>query len=237
MAGNLPPLYLKNTFPSIQIIGKENVFFDSETLTEFGHDETEDFVFPPEVALTPNNTEEVSKIMNYCFQNSLPVTPIGAQTGLSGGALSIYGGVGLSLKKMNRIVNLDENNLQITVEPGVITQILQEAAIEMEGYPSGLFYKMNFAEGTTDMAAGIPIAQDVNIMGTSSESIATRKALVINYYGDHDKTMDAHDAAEEYLNDRNLHFDWPVIEEYVTDPSEEANQEKWLTRIIYYLSE
>ena len=135
MKNNYPKITQENIKVFIQIIGKENVFFDSETLTEFGHDETEDFVFPPEVALTPNNTEEVSKIMNYCFQNSLPVTPIGAQTGLSGGALSIYGGVGLSLKKMNRIVNLDENNLQITVEPGVITQILQEAAIE-----KGLFY-------------------------------------------------------------------------------------------------
>lgn len=119
----------------IQLLGEENVFFDEESLQNFGHDETEDFNFPPEVVLTPVNTKQVSAIMEYCNNSLIPVTPIGAQTGLSGGALSIYGGVGLSLKKMNNIINIDEKNLQITVEPGVITQVLQEAVIE-----KGLFY-------------------------------------------------------------------------------------------------
>ena len=73
--------------------------------------------------------------MKYCFTNHIPVTPIGSQTGLSGGALSVYGGVGLSMKKMNKIIQLDENNLQIIVEPGLITEELQNAAIE-----KGLFY-------------------------------------------------------------------------------------------------
>ncbi len=118
-----------------ELIGKENVFFNSEQLNEFGHDETEDLVFPPEVALTPRNTEQVSEIMRFCFEENIPVTPIGSQTGLSGGALSIHGGVGLSMKKMNAILELDEKNLQITVEPGLITEELQNAAIE-----KGLFY-------------------------------------------------------------------------------------------------
>ena len=118
-----------------QLLCKENVFFDNESLLSFGHDETEDLSFPPEVALTPVNTQQVSKIMSYCNTHLIPVTPIGAQTGLSGGALSIHGGVGLSLKRMNNILNIDEQNLQITVEPGVITQVLQEAVIE-----KGLFY-------------------------------------------------------------------------------------------------
>ena len=135
MTKNFPKITKENIDYFIKILGKENVFFDTETLVEFGHDETEDFNFPPEVALIPKNTKQVSLIMNYCFENTLPVTPIGAQTGLSGGALSIFGGVGLSLKKMNKIIHLDENNLQITVEPGVITQVLQEVAIE-----KGLFY-------------------------------------------------------------------------------------------------
>ena len=118
-----------------EFLGDENVFFDSEQLDEFGHDETEDLVFPPEVALTPRSTEQVSHIMKFCHQEHLPVTPIGSQTGLSGGALSIHGGVGLSMKKMNAIVELDEKNLQITVEPGLITEELQNAAIA-----KGLFY-------------------------------------------------------------------------------------------------
>jgi glycolate oxidase len=118
-----------------ELIGKENVFFKPEQLKEFGHDETEDLVFPPEVALTPRNTEQVSQIMKYCFAENLPVTPMGSQTGLSGGALSVHGGVGLSMKKMNAIVELDEKNQQIIVEPGLITEELQNAAIE-----KGLFY-------------------------------------------------------------------------------------------------
>lgn len=118
-----------------EILGAENVFFDTEQLNEFGHDETEDFVFPPEVALTPRNTIQVSKIMKYCFEENLPVTPMGSQTGLSGGALSVYGGVGLSMKKMNSVLHLDEKNLQITVEPGLITEELQNAAAA-----KGLFY-------------------------------------------------------------------------------------------------
>ena len=118
-----------------EIVGGENVFFETEQLNEFGHDETEDFVFPPEVAITPRNTKQVSKVMRFCFSENLPVTPMGSQTGLSGGALSVYGGVGISMKKMNSVIHLDEQNLQITVEPGLITEELQNAASV-----KGLFY-------------------------------------------------------------------------------------------------
>ena len=118
-----------------KIVENENVFFDESQLKEFGHDETEDLVFPPEVALTLRNTEQVSQIMKYCFKENISVTPIGSQTGLSGGALSVHGGVGLSMKKMNAIVELDEKNLQIIVEPGLITEELQNAVIQ-----KGLFY-------------------------------------------------------------------------------------------------
>jgi len=114
---------------------------------------------------------------------------------------------------------------------------IQEAGVEMSGSPSGLFYNYNMAKGTTDMAAGIPLSQDVTIQGASTESFDTKKAVVVDYYGDFKDTAPAHRAIEEYLADRDLHYDWPVIEEYVTDPSEESNPDKWLTRIIYYLSE
>lgn len=120
---------------------------------------------------------------------------------------------------------------------GPLFKKIQEAKVEMSGHPSGLFYKMNLKDGTTDMAAGIPVAEEVNIKGTTSKILEANKALVVNFYGDYKKTIEAHNAVEEYINDRNLYYDWPVIEEYVTDPSEEPNPEKWLTRIIYYLSE
>jgi glycolate oxidase len=68
----------------------------------------------------------------------MPTTPIGAQTGLSGGALSIYEGIGLSMERLNKIIEIDEQNLQVTVEPAVITQVLREAVAD-----KGLFYPVD----------------------------------------------------------------------------------------------
>ncbi len=104
----------------------ERLHADEETCRHYGHDETEDLSFPPQVVLKPETTEEISQIMRHCFREDIPVTPIGARTGLSGGALSVYGGVGLALDRMNRIIKIDEDNHQVWVEPGVITQVLQE---------------------------------------------------------------------------------------------------------------
>jgi glycolate oxidase len=73
--------------------------------------------------------------MKYCNENKIAVTPQGARTGLSGGALPLYGGVALSMEKLNKIIDIDTKNGQITVEPAVITQVLQEAVKE-----KGLFY-------------------------------------------------------------------------------------------------
>lgn len=106
-----------------------------EQRISYGHDETEDLSFLPDVVLKPSSTEEVSKILNYCNIRNLPVTPSGARTGLSGGALPIFGGIALSMERFNRILHIDEKNHQVTTEPGVITQILQDAVRE-----KGLFY-------------------------------------------------------------------------------------------------
>jgi len=70
-----------------------------------------------------------------CQQEGLPVTPRGGGTGLSGGALPQWGGVLISMERFNRILDLDERNLQVTTEPGVITEVLQDAVKE-----KGLFY-------------------------------------------------------------------------------------------------
>ncbi|RZJ36182.1 MAG: FAD-binding protein [Flavobacterium sp.] len=117
------------------LLGAENVFTDQETCTLFGSDQTEDLVFPPSVVLKPSTPEEISIILKIANRNKIPVTPIGGQTGLSGGALSVKSGIGLSMLRFNKIIDIDENNLQVTVEPAVITQILREAVAER-----GLFY-------------------------------------------------------------------------------------------------
>ncbi|MBM3186197.1 MAG: FAD-binding protein, partial [Bacteroidetes bacterium] len=108
---------------------------DFEHRIEYGHDETEDLNFPPSAVLKPNSVDEVSKIMRYCHDNEIPVSPAGARTGLSGGALPTHRGILISMEKLNRILEIDENNHQVTTEPGVITQVLQEAVKE-----KGLFY-------------------------------------------------------------------------------------------------
>lgn len=118
-----------------KIVGEAYVLIDQESLTNYGHDETEELNFPPDVVLRPRSTEEISAILKICNQFLIPVTPRGAGTGLSGGALPHMGGVLISTDRMNTIIQIDERNLQVTTEPGVITEILQEAV-----KAKGLFY-------------------------------------------------------------------------------------------------
>lgn len=118
-----------------EIVGQSFLFLDEETRNNYGHDETEDYVFPPNVVLKPGSADEISAIMKLANQYKIPVTPIGGKTGLSGGALSIHQGIGLSMERFNKILHIDEQNLQVTVEPGVVTQTLQETVLE-----KSLFY-------------------------------------------------------------------------------------------------
>jgi glycolate oxidase len=117
------------------IVGTPFLFTDAQTRNHYGHDETEDYVFPPAVVVKPANPQEVSTVLQLANQNHIPVTTIGGRTGLSGGALSIHQGIGLSMERFNKILQIDEQNLQVTVEPAVITQVLREAVAQ-----KGLFY-------------------------------------------------------------------------------------------------
>jgi glycolate oxidase len=117
------------------ILGEKFVLIDHETLHNYSHDETEDLHFLPDVVLKPRNAEEISAILKICNRDKIPVTPRGAGTGLSGGALPHLGGVLLSTERMNSIIKIDERNLQVITEPGVITEVLQITLKE-----KGLFY-------------------------------------------------------------------------------------------------
>lgn len=119
----------------VQLLGSEYVKVDQETREEHGRDYTEDLQFTPDVVVFPGNTEEVSLLLKWCNAHNIPIAPRGAGTGLSGGALPIEKGISLSLKRFNKIIEIDERNLQATVEPGVINQVFQEAVQE-----KGLFY-------------------------------------------------------------------------------------------------
>jgi glycolate oxidase len=119
----------------ILICGQEHVYCDIDTLRNNAHDETEDLSFLPEVVVQPATADEVSRIASFCNENAIPLTTRGGGTGLSGGALAVKGGVCLNMKRFNRIISIDEENLQASVQPGVITQVFQETVIE-----KGLYY-------------------------------------------------------------------------------------------------
>jgi glycolate oxidase len=117
------------------IVGDAFVFTDAETLAICAKDETEDLHFLPHIVVKPKTAEEVSAILKICNQAKIPVTARGAGTGLAGGALPHKGGVVMHMHRLNNIVHIDEQNLQVIVEPGVITEELQNAVKE-----KGLFY-------------------------------------------------------------------------------------------------
>ncbi len=111
------------------ILGADALLTDLEERTQRSSDHTEDLVFLPEVVVMPREVDQISKLLQYCNQARIPVTVRGAGTGLSGGALPIHQGIVLDMQRFNKILNIDTENFQVTTEPGVITQVLQEAVL------------------------------------------------------------------------------------------------------------
>ena len=113
----------------------ERVVVDREKLAEYGRDESDLGVFPPDVLVLPRSAAEVSAVLRIARARRLPVVPVAARSGKSGGSLALHGGIALSLEKMDRILEISPEDLVARVEPGVITGKLQE---EVE--KQGLFY-------------------------------------------------------------------------------------------------
>lgn len=143
-----------------QSVGADHVLTSAQSIQSYGHDETEDLHFSPEIVIKPRSSEEISAVLRYCNRQRIPVTVSGARTGLSGGALPVKGGVALSTERMNSILHIDERNLQGTVEPGVINQVFHDAC-----KAKGLFYPpdpsswgSSFLGGNLALNAGGPKA-------------------------------------------------------------------------------
>jgi len=117
------------------IVGATYFFTDEESFAKYGSDETEKLHYAPQVVVKPRTAEEISKLLILCNQHLIHVTPRGAGTGLTGGALPHLGGLVISMERFNSILEIDERNLQVTTEPGVITEVLQNTVKE-----KGLFY-------------------------------------------------------------------------------------------------
>ncbi len=116
------------------IVGKENLFISPEDLTCYAYDATNLFYLPDVVAI-PRTVKEIDAIMQLANLENFPVIPRGAGTGMSGGALAVNGGLVLVLNQLNRILEIDEDNLVAIVEPGVITADFQKEVEKV-----GLFY-------------------------------------------------------------------------------------------------
>ncbi len=132
--------FFREVMPGRVFAGEEiSSDYDHDEMTEYGH-------FRPEAVLQALSTEEVSRVLAYCNEHRIPVTPRGAGTGLCGGCVPIFGGIVLSTEKMKRVIEVDVRNMTATVEPGVL---LMEFPRALEG--TGLFYPPDPGEKTATM--------------------------------------------------------------------------------------
>lgn len=117
-----------------KIVGEENVLTSPEDLVAYSYDAT--FLeHRPNAVVLPGSTEEVSEVMKVAYREGLPVVPRGMGSGLAGGSIPFSGGIVLALTRMNRILEIDEENMTAWVEAGVIT-----AEFQSEVEKRGLFY-------------------------------------------------------------------------------------------------
>lgn len=132
--------YFSAMLPGRVYAGKDiSSDYDHDEMTEYGH-------FMPEAVLQTLTTEEVSRVLAYCNEHAIAVTPRGSGTGLCGGCVALHGGVVLSTEKMKKVLEVDRRNMTATVEPGVL---LMEFPKSLEG--TGLFYPPDPGEKTATM--------------------------------------------------------------------------------------
>jgi glycolate oxidase len=121
-----------------EIVGAQGVIYGQpERMLAYAHDEVagEEHAHMPDVVVKPETTAQVAAIMRLANRERVPVTPRGGGTGLSGGAVPVHGGIVLSVERMNRILEVDRDNMAVTVEPGVVTHEINEEVAK-----HGLFY-------------------------------------------------------------------------------------------------
>ena len=119
----------------IKIVGRENIYDDKAHMIAYSYDATRTR-FEPDAVIFPRNEKDVSDILKYCNQNKIVITPRGAGSGFTGGALPANGGVVLAMEKhMNKILEIDTQNMVAVVQPAVINMDLQRAVEKL-----GLFY-------------------------------------------------------------------------------------------------
>lgn len=148
-----------------KLLGEDNAYFDEAHKLAYSYDATRK-VFKPDAILFPKDEDEVSKILAYCNDNLLPVIPRGAGSGFTGGALAVSGGVIISFEKhMNKILEIDLENMVAVVQPGVINMDLQKKVEKL-----GLFYPPDPASQTYSTIGG-NVAENAGGMRASKYGI------------------------------------------------------------------
>ena len=117
------------------IVGAENLVTDNASLLAYSYDATARYQALPDAMAAPRNTDEVARIVKFCNAHRIPIVPRGSGTNLCAGTTPTEGGIVLTFKHMNQIIEIDEENLTMTVETGVYTKTIFEAADQV-----GLFY-------------------------------------------------------------------------------------------------
>jgi len=148
MFGSVTPEIVREL---VAIAGEKNVLYDApDRMLDYGHDEVsgEEYAHMPDVVVKPESAAEIAEIVRLANRERIPVTPRGAGSGLSGGAVPVYGGILLSLERMNQILEIDRENMVAVVQPGVVTNEINELIAEY-----GLFY------------AGYPMSQETCFVG------------------------------------------------------------------------
>ncbi len=135
----------------VSVTSEDRVSTGGAIPVEYYHDEMPNYgTFPPEVYVEAESTEEVSKIMAYCNEHNIPLVVRGAGTGLAGGAFCKFGGVMLSVMRMNKIYPVDHKNQTITAQPGALLLDIQAAAAA-----EGLFYPPDPGEKTASIGGNV----------------------------------------------------------------------------------
>jgi glycolate oxidase len=134
----------------VELLGKDRVYVGEDINEDYSHDELGGTSQMPEVMVEVLNTEEVSKVMKHAYENNIPVVVRGSGTGLVGGAVAIHGGILLNTTKMNKILELDEDNLTLTVEPGVLLMEISKYVEERD-----FFYPPDPGEKTATIGGNI----------------------------------------------------------------------------------
>ena len=132
------------------ICNKEDIIIGDEISEDFAHDELAGELKYPDVVVYARSTQQVSEIMKYAYKNNIPVTPRGQGTGLSGASVALHGGIMLNMCKMDKILELDEENLTLTVEPGVLLMTISSYVEEHD-----LFYPPDPGEKSAAIGGNI----------------------------------------------------------------------------------